>query len=347
MKKKLMKLAASGGVSGEEFSISESVKKLMKPYCSQVEVDLMGNVTGTVPAKNPDAPCVMLEAHIDGIGLMVSSVDDEGFLSFIPVGGVDNAILPGAEVTVMGREPLFGVINTVPTEYLLSGHDEAEPISNLVIDIGLSAEAAREKVRVGDVVYFGEKIEKLSSKVLSGKSFDDRAGLISLLICLENLKGKDLPFTLLITATVQEEVGLRGAKVAAQRLAPACAFSVDVCHGDTPDSGPDDAFKLGSGAVISMGPNFHPYLSSLAKMVAEEEKIPVGFDPEGRHDGTNANVIQVAAEGVPVLLLSIPLRYMHTTVETLNFDDVKAVGNLLSAMLLKLDLEVLRCTFQN
>lgn len=347
MKKKLMHLAAQGGISGEEFSIHSTVKTLLEPYCTTVEADIMGNVVGIIPAKNPDAPKVMLEAHIDGIGLMVSGIDDNGFLSFVPVGGVDSAILPGAEVTVCGTEQLFGVINTVPAELLLTDHDEAEQISDLIIDVGYSAEEVKKRVKIGDMVYFAEKVEKLSSKVLSGKSFDDRAGLISLLICLEELKGAELPFTLYIVAAVQEEVGLRGAKVAAQRLSPDCAFCVDVCHGDTPDGGPDDTFKLGSGAVISMGPNFHPYLSNLARQVAKENKIPVGYDPEGKHDGTDANVVQVASSGVPVLLLSIPLRYMHTTVETLNFDDVQAVGKLLCGMLLKLDLEVLSCTFQN
>ena len=347
MKKKLMELAAKGGISGDEFSIHEAVKKLLQPYCDTVEADAMGNVVGVIPAKNPDAPKVMLEAHIDGIGLMVSGIDDDGFLSFVPVGGVDSAILPGAEVTVCGAEPLFGIIGAKPPHLQTGGQDEAIKISDMVIDIGLSGEAAKQKVKVGDAICFAESVKKLSANILSGKSFDDRAGLISLLICLEALKGRELPFTLYILAAVQEEVGLRGAIMASERLAPDCAFCVDVCHGDTPDGGEESIFKLGSGAVISFGPNIHPYLSSLAKTVAEEEKIAVSYDADGGDTGTDAWAVQVAAEGIPVLLLSIPLRYMHTTVETLHFDDVKAVGTLLSAMLLKLDLEVLSCTFQN
>ncbi len=347
MKKKLMHLAAQGGISGDEFLIHDAVKKLLAPYCDMVEVDAMGNVVGTIYAKNPDAPKVMLEAHIDGIGLMVSGIDDDGFLSFVPVGGVDSAILPGAEVTVCGTEPLFGVIGAKPPHLQTGGQDEAIKISDMVIDIGLSAEEARQKVTIGDAVCFAETVEQLSKNVLSGKSFDDRAGLISLLICLDKLKGKDLPFTLYILAAVQEEVGLRGAVMASERLAPDCAFCVDVCHGDTPDGGQESIFKLGTGAVISFGPNIHPYLSALAKTVAEEEKIAASYDADGGDTGTDAWAVQIAAEGIPVLLLSIPLRYMHTTVETLHFDDVKAVGNLLAAMLLKLDLEVLSCTFQN
>lgn len=347
MKKKLMTLAAAGGISGFEFSIQEAVKSLLAPYCDTVEADPMGNVVGIIPAHDPKAKKVMLEAHIDGIGLMVSGVDDEGFLSFVPVGGVDSAILPGAEVTVWGKEPLYGVIGAKPPHLQTGGADQASKISDMVIDIGLSGEEAKAKVCVGDMVCFAETVEALSKKVLSGKSFDDRAGLISLLLCLEELKGTELPFTLYILAAVQEEVGLRGAAMASERLAPDCAFVVDVCHGDTPDGGSESIFKLGSGAVISFGPNIHPYLSSLARTVAKKEKIAVSYDADGGDTGTDAWAVQVAGAGIPVLLLSIPLRYMHTTVETLHFDDVKAVGELLAAMLLNLDLEVLACTFQN
>ncbi len=347
MKNKLMRLAAADGISGFEFALTDMIKELMIPYCETVEADAMGNVIGIIPAENPDAKSVMLEAHIDGIGLMVSNISDEGFLSFVPVGGVDSAILPGAEVTIYGREKLFGVIGAKPPHLQAGDKPEASKISDLVIDIGLSGDKAREKVQIGDMVCFGESVKALSDKVLSGKSFDDRGGLISLLYCLEKLKGKKLPFNLYVVAAVQEEVGLRGATMISERLAPDCAFVVDVCHGDTPDAGSESIFKLGSGAVISFGPNIHPYLSALAKKVAEDEKIKVSYDADGGDTGTDAWAVQVAGEGIPVLLLSIPLRYMHTTVETLNFDDVKSVGALLYAMLTKLDLEVLACTFQN
>ncbi|MGN1058894.1 MAG: M42 family peptidase [Clostridia bacterium] len=347
MKNELLNLAAENGISGFEFSLTETVRRLLMPYCASVEADPMGNVVGIIPAREPNAKKVMLEAHIDGIGLMVSGIDDDGFLSFVPVGGVDSAILPGAEVTVCGREPLFGVIGAKPPHLQTGGKDETTQIKDMVIDIGLSGEQARRKVAVGDMICFAEAPKALSEQVLSGKSLDDRAGLISLLVCLEALRGKELPFTLYIAAAVQEEVGLRGAAMVSERLVPDCAFVVDVCHGDTPDAGAESIFKLGSGAVISFGPNIHPYLSALAKETAQAADIAAGYDADGGDTGTDAWVVQVAGEGIPVLLLSIPLRYMHTTVETLHYGDVQAVGNLLAAMLEKLDLEALACTFQN
>ncbi len=347
MKKKLMSLAAADGISGFEFSLTEQVTELLRPYCHQVETDRMGNVVGTVFSNRENAKSVMIEAHIDGIGLMVSDISEDGFLSFVPVGGVDSAILPGAEVWVFGKEKLYGVIGAKPPHLQSGGEKEAAKISEMVIDIGLSGEKAKELVRVGDMVCFAESVCALSKNILSGKSFDDRAGLISLLLCLDELSGKDLPFDLYVVAAVQEEVGLRGATMVTERLAPDCAFVVDVCHGDTPDGGSESIFKLGSGAVISFGPNIHPYLSNLAKTVAGQEKIPFSCDADGGDTGTDAWAVQVAGLGVPVLLLSIPLRYMHTTVETLHYDDVKAVGELLAACLENLDWEVLKCTFQS
>lgn len=347
MKEKMIKLSGADGISGFEFSLTEQVKSLMAPFCDKVEADKMGNVIGTVLSDNPDAESVMLEAHIDGIGLMVSRIHDEGFLSFVPVGGVDSAILPGAEVTVWGKEKLYGIIGAKPPHLQSGGSGDAASIQDMVVDVGLSGEKVRELVSVGDMICFLEQPRALCGEIVSGKSFDDRAGLISLLICLEELKGKKLPYTLHIVAAVQEEVGLRGAMMATERLAPDCAFVVDVCHGDTPDGGTESIFKLGTGAVVSFGPNIHPYLSDLARKVAKEQDIPASFDADGGDTGTDAWAVQVAGLGVPVLLLSIPLRYMHTTVETLHFGDVEAVGKLLAAMLLNLDLEVLRCTFQN
>ncbi|MBE7048087.1 MAG: M42 family metallopeptidase [Ruminococcaceae bacterium] len=343
----LFNLAAADGISGFEFSLQEQVCKLLSSYCTSVEADVMGNVVGIIPAADPKAPKVMLEAHIDGIGLMVSGISEEGFLSFVPVGGVDSAILSGTEVRVYGREILFGVIGAKPPHLQTGGAKEATKISEMVIDVGLSAETVRKKIAVGDMVCFAQKTESLNDLVVSGKSFDDRAGFISLLLCLESLKDKTLPFTLYVVAAVQEEVGLRGAAMVSERLAPDCAFVVDVCHGDTPDGGSESIFKLGSGAVISFGPNIHPYLSTLAKDMAKKENIAVSYDADGGDTGTDAWAVQVAKAGIPVLLLSIPLRYMHTTVETLHYDDVCAVGSLISAMLQNLDLEALACTYQN
>lgn len=347
MKKELLKLSALGGISGFENSVSAKIIKLLEKFCDEVSTDTLGNIIATKHCGKKDAKKVMLEAHIDGIGLMVKDIDEKGFITFTNIGGVDTRILPSAEVIVCGKKELFGVIGAKPPHLQKPGEaDKPATISDMAIDVGLCCEKVKELVTPGDMIFFADGAKKLSSKIISGKYLDDRAGLISLLICMDELKNTKLDFDLVILAAVQEEVGCRGAKAGTNNVMPDAAFVVDVCHGDTPDSGSESIFKLGSGTVLSMGPNIHPYLSSLATSVAKEKNIKYSPDVDGGDTGTDAWEVQVSAGGVPTLLLSIPLRYMHTTVETLSFDDVDATGKLLAETIKKLDLEVLSCYYQ-
>ncbi len=347
MKKELMKLSALGGISGFEYTIAENIKSLLSDFCDEVNVDTMGNVVGIFKCNKENAKKVMIEAHIDGIGLMVKDILDEGFISFVPIGGIDSGILPYSEVIVCGKKDLYGVIAAKSPAVLDDNEqDKKYAIHDLVIDVGMTEEEVRKYVTVGDMITFANGANKLSNKIYSGKYFDDRAGLITLLICLKNLKNTLLEFDVVVLAATSEEVGLRGAKTGTYGINPDCALVVDVCHGKTPDSGSDSTFKLGSGAVISKGPNIHPYLSNLAENVAKKEKIKYSIDVDGGDTGTDAWAVQVTKSGIPTLLLSIPLRYMHTTTETLSYDDVEAIGKLLFYVIKNLDLEELTCTYQ-
>lgn len=347
MKNELIKLSALGGISGFESAVAPKVKELMLRYCDEVSTDRLGNLVGLKSCGKKDAKKVMIEAHVDGIGLMVKEIDDRGFISFTNIGGVDTRILPSAEVIVCGKKELFGVIGAKPPHLQKPGEsDKPAKITDMAIDVGLSAEEVRKWVTPGDMITFCGGAKKLSSKVISGKYLDDRAGLISLLICMEELQNTKLDFDLVVLAAVQEEVGCRGAAAGTWNIEPDAAFVVDVCHGDTPDSGTDSIFKLGSGTVISLGPNIHPYLSKLVQDAAKTEKIKHSIDVDGGDTGTDAWEVQVVKSGVPTLLLSLPLRYMHTTVETLHFDDVTATGKLLAAAIEKLNLEELACCYQ-
>ena len=346
----LKMLSDAGGISGFEYAVAPKVEALLKPYCDEVVSDPCGNVIGKIFCDKKDAPTVMIEAHMDGIGLMVKDITDRGFITFVPIGGIDPRILPASEVMVCGKETLFGVIGAKPP-HLQSAEDaeKAPKISDMAVDVGLPKEAVEKLVSVGDMIYFKTEATTFScNSGFSGKYLDDRAGIVSLLICLARLKGKKLPFHLAVLCAVQEEVGLRGAKMGAHSIFPSVAMVVDVCHGNTPDSGNVSVFKPGSGTVISVGPNIHPKLAALAKKVAEEKDIPFSIDADGGDTGTDAWAIQVAKTGVATMLLSIPLRYMHTTVEMLNFDDVTATGELLAETLLQLNAEEFSlCTLKN
>jgi putative aminopeptidase FrvX len=335
----LKQLSDAGGISGFEFVLAPKVEELLRPYCDEVTRDQCGNVIGWVHCGETDAPTVMIESHMDGIGLMVKNITDRGFLTFVPIGGIDPRILPASEVVVYGKKELFGVIGAKPP-HLQSQEDakKAPKISDMAIDVGMSAEEVKQIVSVGDMVYFkAEAVSLPCGKGFSGKYLDDRAGIVSLLICLERLKGHKLPFHLAVLCAVQEEVGLRGAKMGAHSIFPSAALVVDVCHGNTPDSGAESVFAPGSGTVLSLGPNIHPKMAEIAKRAAEEKGIQFSLDVDGGNTGTDAWAVQVARTGIATLLLSIPLRYMHTTVETLSFDDVTATGDLLAETLIHLN----------
>ncbi|MBQ3553740.1 MAG: M20/M25/M40 family metallo-hydrolase [Clostridia bacterium] len=347
MKKELLDLSALGGISGFESAVGPKVRALLELFCDSVTEDRFGNLIGIRPCGKKNAKKVMIEAHIDGIGLMVKDIDERGFITFTNIGGVDTRILPAQEVIVCGKKELFGVIGAKPP-HLLSPDEADKPakMSDMAIDVGLSAEEVRKLVTPGDMITFAGGAKELGKKVISGKYLDDRAGLVSLLLCLKELEKKTLDFDVVVLAAAQEEVGCRGARVGAEHIAPDVALVVDVCHGNTEDGGTDSIFKLGEGTVLSLGPNIHPYLSFLAQDVADKQKIKYKLDVDGGDTGTDAWEIQVAAEGIPTMLLSIPLRYMHTTVETLSYDDVVATGKLLAAVIENLDLEVLSCYYQ-
>ena len=185
MKNELIKLSSLGGISGFEYTICEDIKSLLHDFCDETYSDVSGNVIGIIKSGKPDAKKVMIEAHIDGIGLMVKDIDEKGFISFVPIGGIDVGVLPYHEVIVCGKKKLFGVIAAISPAVLSdSQQDKKYPISELVIDVGMNAEEVKKYVTIGDMITFASGAKKLSSKVFSGKYFDDRAGFITLLIAL-------------------------------------------------------------------------------------------------------------------------------------------------------------------
>lgn len=345
----LKTLSDAGGISGFEYTVAPYVKSLLERYCDEVTVDHGGNVIGRKFCEDANAPTVMIEAHMDGIGLMVKEITERGFLTFVPIGGIDPRILPSAEVIVCGKKELYGVIGAKPPHLQKAGEqDKAPKIEDMAIDIGMTKEQAEQIVSVGDMVYFNTDAVLLGENMFSGKYLDDRAGVTALVHCLENIKDENLPFHLAVVCAVQEEVGLRGAVMSTYHINPAVAIVVDVCHGNTPDSGSNGVFKPGCGAVLTVGPNLHPGLVALAKNVAKEKDIPYEIEVEGGNTGTDAWATQVSREGVATLLLSLPLRYMHTTVETLSLKDMEATGTLIAEVLKTLDVKELGvCILKN
>ena len=324
MQKLIRLLSDMRAVSGNEYRINSEIKKLFEPYCDEVKIDNLGSVIALKKCGRENAPKLMIEAHIDEIGLMVTSVTDNGYITFADVGGVDERILPSLEVTVHGKRDIKGII-TVP-----DGGDETKSFKNeeLAIDTSLAKDEILKIISVGDTITLPQSVGKLGDNQLSLKTMDDRASVAVLIDVMKRISSLDLSCDVYAVAAVQEEVGCRGGKTTAFSVSPDMAIAIDVTHGITPDN-EKNAFKLGSGAVISKGPNLHPSLTAEIERTAQEHNIKYSIDIDGGCTGTDAWEIQVAGDGVPVSLLSIPLKYMHTSVETLSVDDVQAVSDVL------------------
>ena len=327
MKNLIKRLSDMRGVSGFEYMITDELKSILASYCDEVYTDALGSVIAVRKCGAENAPKIMIEAHCDEIGLMVTSVTNEGFLTFANIGGVDNRILPSLEVVVHGKRDVRGIIGIKPPQLREDG--KTVRIRDMAIDTGLDANEVKELISVGDPVTIAQSVGMLGKKQWSGKSLDDRASAAALITVMKNLCGAEINADIYTVLAVQEEVGCRGAKTASYGIAPDMAIAVDVTHAVTPDNS-ENAFEAGCGAVIAVGPNLHRKLTQRLFDTAEKYGIKTETEAEGGDTGTDAWEIQTAKNGIPTALISIPLKYMHTAVETLMLSDVEAVAELIT-----------------
>ncbi|HIU44337.1 MAG TPA: M42 family peptidase [Candidatus Ventrousia excrementavium] len=334
LRDKLKKLVNAYGVSGNEYDVSAIAAELLRPYVDEVDVDGFGNVTGIRRCGIPGAKKVMLDAHLDQIGFLVTEITDEGFLRFMGM-GVDQRMLLGSELTVLTHtgKRLPGVVAAMPPHLQNPGDNKKSvPIDKMVVDIGMTGEQAKKEVRIGDYMAFAGDAMDLLGDVVCGKSMDDRACFVCILHALELLRDKPLAVDLIITGTTKEEIGGHGAQTRAWHERPDLAIAIDVCHAKTPDAGPGDrVHEFGGGAVVTVGINSNPHFARRMMEVARAKQIPYQVDAAPSHTGTNAWPIQVVAEGITTLVVSLPLKYMHSPVEMLCMRDVEHVGALLAA----------------
>ncbi len=336
MRKLLGELSDLRGISGFESRINEEIKRILEPYCDEVYKDPLASVIGVKKCGKENAPRVMIEAHIDEIGLIVTSITDDGFITFTNVGGVDNRILPSLEVTIHGRRDVWGVVGMPPiTE---GDPDKSYKITELAIDTGLDVDTVKNLVHVGDSITFKQSVGKLGDNQFSSKTMDDRASFCAIVEVMKNLKACDLNCDVYAVGAVQEEVGCRGGKTTAYGINPTVAIAIDVTHGITPDNS-ENALEVGSGTAMSKGPNIHPKLVERLENTAKKHKIKYNIEIDGGATGTDAWEIQVAGDGVPTALMSIPLKYMHTSVETLDVRDLKATAQVITEFIKEMEVD--------
>ena len=327
----LGRLCALSGPSGFEERAAEAAAELLRPLTDEVRTTRLGSVVGVRRCGRENAPKLLLDAHLDEIGFIVTG-HDEGFLRFAPLGGVDPRMLPDREVVLLTDPPIPGVVACLPP-HVQTGEDmdKSLPIKDLVIDAGLSQEEAKKRILVGTPAAYRGGCVPLGEDLLNGKALDDRAGFAVLLDVLERLRGKELGVDLYVLGSTQEETHSSGAITAAYEIAPNLCVAVDVTHGDSPDASKNETFKLGGGPVIGVGPNCARSLSGRLRELAVELDMPVQTEVMSGSSGTNAWPIQVSREGVATAVLSIPERYMHTPVEAVSKQDLENTAKLLAA----------------
>ncbi len=339
VKEVLRQVSEASGVSGYEDEVRSLVSERMRSLADEVRTDAMGNVIALRRGYTAQGrgPSVMLAAHMDEIGLMVTQVE-KGFIRFTGIGGFDDRVLLGQEVTVHGRRPLPGIIGSRPPH--LSSSDEREKVilqEHLLIDVGLPADDVTALVRTGDLITLRRSLVELRNGLVAGKAFDDRASVVAMLVCLDTLRGMRHAWDAFGVATVQEETGLKGAMTSTFAIMPTVGIALDVTFGNQPGVSDAETMEIGKGPAIAFGPNIHPAVFERLEATAKAHEIPYQVEPAPANTGTDAWAMQVTQAGVPTGLISIPLRSMHTSVETLSLKDVERTGRLLAHFIAGLD----------
>lgn len=343
-KQMLLEFSALTGVSGTEGEAACYGEKLLEQY-GDVSISPLGSVICTVSQPGEDGVHIMLDAHIDEIGMTVSSIEESGFLRVGETRSVDNRGLLASPVFVHTQKgQVAGVICSIPPHLTKSG-EKNKKTGEIYIDIGADNKAEAEKlVSLGDRVTIKSFPRGLLNGVVSGKALDDRAGCVALVKTLEylNLGNSLLGCGLTVVFSSMEEVGHQGAKTAAFEINPTHAVAVDVSYAHTPQSAKEKCGEMKKGPMIGFAPILNADISKRLRTLSEESGIPYQYEVMSGRTGTNADVIAVSRAGVKTACISIPLKYMHTPVETVAVEDVENTARLLAAFIRDLERQAAR-----
>ncbi len=332
----LKRLCTSFGVAGDEKECRNLIKEIMAPLCDEIEDRYPYNLYCTRYAEDKNAPYVILDAHMDSVGFMVKEIKEKGIVKFDTVGGIDSRVLPSLEVTLKGREKISGIISSIPP-HLLKNDEGLKPVQ-MVVDTGYIKGGLEKILSVGDSISYKTQLDIMGDCV-TGTYLDNRAGVCVIVETFENFKDKKLPFNLVAAFTVQEELGLKGAKLFDKDAA--LAVVIDVTHGQTPDEKGNESYECGKGTAIAFGPNVHTEYFDMAVNCAKERNLDFQIETLEGNSGTNAWAYQTSGLSVPSVIFSFPLKFMHTPVETMKISDYDNLKDILTAFLSELTAEKL------
>lgn len=332
----LKRLSQATGVTGytQENNIHQVITEELTPYVDRVERDRIGSVIGYKVGQQTTEPRrkIMLAAHLDEIGAIVTQIDG-GFLRFTQIGGLDDRVLMGQEVTVHAKQNVPGIIGAIPP-HLQTGTSDRVNHKEMLIDIGLPANEVKQMVQVGDLISFARPPAELLNGLLSAKAMDNRSSVATMIVCLQQLNQMQHQWDVYAVATADEEWGnYTGATTQAYAIQPDVAIVNDVTFADVSEND----VKINAGPVISLGPSNHPVIRQRLVDICDELELKYQTDVMTSGGGTDAFAIEVSREGVPTILLSIPSRYMHTPVEVVHPKDVIRAGRLMAYFIAGLD----------
>lgn len=328
MKDLLLKFCECFGSSGDEIEVCRLAVTELSKYAN-VTIDKNSNVIATMGDEKAKKH-ILLDAHIDQIGMIVTDIDESGFLRIAPCGGVDRRVLPGSVVKIYGKGVIYGIICSTPPHLSKEGESEFLPVDKLIIDTGLNGKEIKDKVSLGDRVSYCNQPKVLINNKLSACALDNRAGVLALIETAKVLSRVKLRCKLTILLSSKEETGATGAKTGTFTVCPDEAISVDVTFGDQPEVAKEKSGNLSGGPLIGVSPVLSDKITERIKNIALKNNIPHQFEVMGGLTGTNADSIAVSKDGVLAGLISIPIRYMHSPVEVVSISDIEHTVKILS-----------------
>ncbi len=340
----LKQLLSLPGLSAYEAPVGDVIAEAWRPLLDELHTSKLGSLHGLRRGTGAALPGqqrrrILLSAHMDAIGLLATRLAG-GLVHFTNIGGVDPRILPGQPVIIYGRQELAGII-VQPADRLLPPSQSEKPVAteHLLVDTGLPAEEVARLVRPGDPIAFAQPPLELAGETLAGHTLDDRVSVAALTLCLDELRHSAAAWDVWAVATVMEETVLGGAATSPFEIRPDIAIAVDTTWAKGPGAGESDfrTFPLGEGPVLGWGPSTHPAIFAAMQDLAKQLDIPTAVELMPDHSSTDADAMQVVAEGIPTLVINIPIRYMHTPVELVALKDIRRTAHLLAEFIARLE----------
>lgn len=324
----LFSLCSTFSGSGNEKNIADIIKKEMHNYCNDICIDKNYNVICHVGDTSASRH-ILIDAHIDQISMVVTAIDDSGFINISPCGGVDCRVLPGSTVLIYGKEIITGIVCSTPPHLNSNNNSDFEKTENLFVDTGINSEKIHEIISVGDYVFFNAVPKKLLKNKITAPALDNRAGVAALIRCAQILKNESFDCQVTFLFSSQEETRALGAKTVSFSIEPSETISVDTSFAKQPNISDEKCGYLSHGPMIGIAPSLSRNISNKLIEISKQNNIPYQLEIMTSSTGTTSDVITVSKNGITGGLLSIPLRYMHTPVEIIDTLDIEHTAKLL------------------